>query len=307
MKHIFLINPAAGLKDSTAQLRGEIAHEMDGMDYEIHVTRGPGDAGKLVAEIADKYMPCVCRFYACGGDGTLSEALHGVVGRTNVELACIPCGTGNDFIRLFDRPERFRSITAQAEGLAVLLDVMRVGDSYAINECNAGLDARIAHWVVRNKRKCPFGGGFPYKVGILVNFFRKINRRYHIEIDGESLDEEIAVIIAANGRWYGGGCQAVPEAEPDDGLMDIVCIRRISRFKLIRFIGAYFAGHHAKLGAQQFYRRAHTLKLRTEKPEPICFDGEIRVVTEVSVEMLPGAVRFVIPEGAALLRDQTPV
>ena len=159
-------------------------------------------------------MPCVC-WLRLRRRRTLSEALHGVVGRTNVELACIPCGTGNDFIRLFDRPERFRSITAQAEGLAVLLDVMRVGDSYAINECNAGLDARIAHWVVRNKRKCPFGGGFPYKVGILVNFFRKINRRY--------LSRSTARRLTRSCRHHRGKrtvvrrrLQAVPEAEPDD-------------------------------------------------------------------------------------------
>ena len=302
MRHIFIINPAAGLQNSTEKLRQEIVDSVGSL-CEICVTEYAGHAAMLVRTKAAQYAPEVCRFYACGGDGTLSEAAAGAVGTENAQIACVPCGTGNDFIKIFDGREAFRDVRAQMEGETMPLDVLAVNDRYALNICNAGLDARICRWVVDNKRRCVFSGGFPYKLSLLIHFFRRINCRYRLEIDGKAVDEELAIAVAANARYYGGGFYACPEAEPDDGFFDFVAIRRITRAQLLRCLGDYAAGRHDRLGDLQLYTRARQMTLVSEKPEPLCLDGEILITDRAEIRVVPHAISFVVPKGAALIRD----
>ncbi len=304
MKHIFIVNPTAGPKDMTGRIRSEAERTMQGLDYEVRVTERPGHAKALVQELSAAYAPEICRFYACGGDGTLSETADGAVGIDNAEVACLPYGTGNDFIKIFDNRDSFRSIEAQRDGEAMVMDAMQAGDRNAINLCNAGIDARICNWVVQNKRKYPISGSMLYKLSVLVHFFKTINRKYHIEIDGKSMDEEIALVVAANGRWYGGGFYAAPESEPDDGILNVIGIRRVSRLRFLQSIADYAAGRHDKFGDIAICEKAHRLVLESPEPEPVSLDGEIVMTRHIDIRVLPRALRFVVPKGAKLLRDE---
>ena len=303
MRHIFIVNPAAGRRDMTETLRREIEAAVSDETWELCVTQGPGDAGRIVREKAAQYAPETCRFYSCGGDGTLSETAGGAAGVANAQVACVPCGTGNDFIKIFRGTEFFRDIRAQLEGEAVPFDLLRVNDRYSFNIANAGLDARVARWASDNKRKCVFGGGFPYVVSLLIHFFRKINRRYRIELDGQTLDQEIAVAVAANGRYYGGGFYACPEAEPDDGYFNFVAVRRVTRAQLVRCVGKYAVGRHAELGDMQLSCQGRHMILVSDAPEPVCLDGEILFTDRAEITLLPGAVSFSVPKGASLIRE----
>lgn len=118
MKHIFLINPAAGKKgNSESIIRPQIEDYCgkNGLDYEIYVTKCQGDAQNYCAERAKSGE--ALRFYACGGDGTLYEVVNGVFGNPNCEVAVIPMGSGNDFIRLFGTKEQFCNVEAQVTGI----------------------------------------------------------------------------------------------------------------------------------------------------------------------------------------------
>ena len=142
MKHIFLINPAAGKKgNSEGIIRPQIEDYCgkNGLDYEIYVTKCQGDAQNYCAERAKSGE--TLRFYACGGDGTLYEVVNGVFGNPNCEVAVIPMGSGNDFIRLFGTKEQFCNVEAQVTGIPVELDVVKCGDKIAINQCSMGMDA----------------------------------------------------------------------------------------------------------------------------------------------------------------------
>ena len=99
MKHLFIINPAAGSRDRTEYYSRQIhdACGKRGLNYEIRVSDAPGGCARLAREAArsgEEY-----RIYACGGDGTANEAMHGLLGRDNVSLGLIPVGTGNDYVR----------------------------------------------------------------------------------------------------------------------------------------------------------------------------------------------------------------
>ena len=118
MKHCFVINPAAGNgKDHELLLRQiiETAKKLR-VDYEIHRTSGPGEAtiyarGRMAANEGENI-----RFYSCGGDGTAAEILNGIYGDPAAELAIVPIGSGNDYIRNFGEKKRFLDLNAQIAG-----------------------------------------------------------------------------------------------------------------------------------------------------------------------------------------------
>lgn len=304
-KDIFIINPAAGKEGQAAKAAAaaERAAAARGLDYEILWTEYKGQAAELVSRIARENAPTVCRFYACGGDGTLNEVVCGAAEADNAEVACYPCGTGNDFIKLFSGAEHFLDFDALIDAPAIPLDLIRVGDRYALNVCSVGVDARVADWVGRNKRRLPLSGKLLYDFSVLVNFFGRLHRRYTVELDGERLDGDYAIIVAASGRYYGGGYFAVPEAEPDDGLLDFVLIRKLSHLKLVRLIGKYQSGRHREFGDLEIYRRGRRIVLGSEREEAYNCDGEILYASGVTIELAGKRLSVVLPAGAQLIRD----
>ena len=113
MKHLFIVNPTAGGKDSTAEVREKVerAFQGRGEEYEIYVTKAPMDAPeKIKAEAASgRHL----RVYACGGDGTFNECVCGAARLENVAVCPFPTGTGNDFCRMFgEEKDMFRDLEA---------------------------------------------------------------------------------------------------------------------------------------------------------------------------------------------------
>ena len=103
MKHIFIINPAAGKKDSRQRVytMAEALKRNHNLDVECMLTKSRGHATALTRAIAETgdYV----RFYACGGDGTVNEIANGIAGFPNAAMTCIPIGTGNDFLKNFGK------------------------------------------------------------------------------------------------------------------------------------------------------------------------------------------------------------
>lgn len=112
MKQVFILNPAAGKGAPALRLREQIDAVFAGQDVDICVTDAPGEATALVRSRVMQGNPV--RFYACGGDGTLNEVAAGVQGCENAEVACVPCGSANDFVRIFRGANNFLNLSAQA-------------------------------------------------------------------------------------------------------------------------------------------------------------------------------------------------
>ena len=108
MRHVFLINPAAGKYDRTGEFTQTIRAACEGLDYEILVSRAPGDCTHIAQAAASSGEPV--RLYACGGDGTLNEVVNGAAGHANAAVTHFPGGSGNDFIKIFSDPAAFRSV-----------------------------------------------------------------------------------------------------------------------------------------------------------------------------------------------------
>lgn len=298
MKHLFIINPAAGKYDKTGEFTQKVREACDRrcIPYEILVSRAPGDCARIAQAAAATGDPV--RIYACGGDGTLNEVVNGVVGHANAAVTHFPGGSGNDFIRIFSDPTAFRDVSRLIDGDETEFDLIRCQDDhYALNICSMGFDARIGTAVNKYKRLPLVSGSGAYILSVGVNLVKGIHRHYVVEIDGERFDGRQTLICIASGRWYGGGFNPVPEAEPDDGLLDVLLVRDVSRATVANVVGKYRAGRYAELTEYVRHFRAKKITVHCDTPGEINLDGELLLAQDATFEVLPRAVRFFYPRG----------
>ena len=297
MKHLFIINPAAGKYDKTGeftQLIREVCGARD-LNYEILVSRAPGDCTKIAQAAAASGEEL--RIYACGGDGTLNEVANGAAGYPNAAITHFPGGTGNDFIKIFDQPDAFRSLERLLDADTAEFDLIRCGDHYSINICSVGFDARIGTSVSKYKRLPLVTGSGAYIMSTGVNLIKGIHRHYVIEIDGKRFDGRFTLACIANGRWYGGGFNPVPVAEPDDGLMHVLLVRDVSRLTVSKVIGRYKKGLYAELPQYIKYFNCKKVRILCDKVSEINLDGELLMEKEATFEIMPKHIRFFYPKG----------
>ena len=297
MKHIFFINPAAGKRDCTGECSRQIRRELAcwGDEFEIHISQGPGD----ITGLARRYAATgeELRFYACGGDGTLNELAAGAAGFPNVAITHLPWGSGNDFIKIFDKPEAFSSLAAFRNPEEAVFDLIGCNGDYALNICSVGLDARIGTRVSAYK-KLPFiGGSGAYILSLLVNVLGGIAEHYEVEINGKRIRGEQTLICAANGRFYGGGFNPVPEADPTDGMLDVLVIKKVSLLTVARVVGKYKEGRWKELPAYIRHFRTNRIRVFCDGATAINLDGELREASVVDISVAPVKIRFFYPKG----------
>ena len=296
MKHLFIINPAAGSRDRTDSYREKIHAACDGkdIDYRIEVSAAPGECRRLArdaAQTGEEY-----RIYACGGDGTLNEVVSGVAGYSNVAITAFSGGSGNDFIRMFDKPEAFRDLNQLLDAKEDTFDLIRCNDDYSLNICSVGLDARIGTDVSRYKRIPLLHGFRAYAVSTLVNVFKSISEHYVVELNGQTFDAEQTLLCACNGRFYGGGFNPVPEADPTDGLMDVLLVTKVSLLKVAQVVGKYKDGKYKDYPHLIRHFRTDHLRILCDKPTPINLDGELRTAQVVDFRIAEEKIRFFYPK-----------
>ena len=297
MKHLFIINPAAGSSDGTEKYRRQITEVCDakGIDYRIEVSKAPGDCTRIAREAAQSGEEY--RIYSCGGDGTLNEVVAGVTGFDNVAVTMFAGGSGNDFIRIFNETAPFRDLEKLLDCEEATFDLMRCNGDVSLNICSVGLDARIGTDVANYKRLPLLQGFRAYALSTVVNTIRGVAEHYVVEIDGETVDADHTLICACNGRFYGGGFNPVPDADPTDGLMDVLLIKKVSRLKVAKVIGKYKNGKYKELPDIIRHFRTDRLVIRCDGPTSINLDGELRIGQTVEISLAQEKLRFFYPRG----------
>jgi len=299
MKHLYIVNPIAGGKKNNHK---ETVSKIDSFakslnaSYEIHTTKAPMDACKKIISEAEKGDHL--RVYACGGDGTLNECVNGAANRDNVAITHYPCGTGNDFIKTFgdDSAEKFRNLNALAEGFIHPIDLIKCDERYGINICSVGIDARIGIDVHKYSRIPIIGGSMGYVVSLIVNVIKGVTRKFQITLDDIEIDKEITLVCACNGRYYGGGFNPVPNAMPDDGLLDCLIVEPVSRLKVAEIVGRFSKGKFSEFPEIFTYRRCTELEIACEREFGVNVDGEALYTKKIKFELIPKGVRFIFPQ-----------
>ena len=295
MKHIFIINPAAGKSDKTAEYTAKIESACTGLDYEIRLTEAPGDATRIAREAAKSGEEV--RLYACGGDGTLNEVVAGAAGFDNAAVTAYVGGSGNDFVKMFDDRDAFRDLDRLLDAETATFDLIDCNGYPAVNICCVGLDSRIGAEMARFKRLPGVSGSMAYILSTVVNLFKGISEHYIVEVDGERIDGEMTFVCVANARYYGGGFYAIPDAQPDDGKLDILLVKKLRIWQIPYALAKYKAGRYKELGSIARHIRTDRLRIRCDRPSPINLDGEIRMDQAVEMKISEKKIRFFYPKG----------
>jgi len=295
--HLFIINPAAGSYNRTEEY-SEVIHKIcraRKLDYEIRVSTAPGECARIARQAAQTGKEL--RLYACGGDGTLNEVVSGAAGFPNAAVTVFSGGSGNDFVKIFDEPRAFFDLNRLMDADEATFDLIRCNDDYALNICSVGLDARIGT-DVSNYKRLPLLSGFrAYAASTVVNIIKGIAEHYVVEINGETIDGDQTFVCVCSGRFYGGGFNPIPEADPSDGKLDVLLVKKLSRVQIPAIIGKYKNGRYKELGHIATYYQTDRVVIRCDKPTSINVDGEQRIATVADIRIADEKIRFFYPKG----------
>ena len=299
MKHLFIVNPTAGGKDKTEEVRAmaEAAFAKREDSFELYVTRAPMDATRKIQEEAAKGENL--RVYACGGDGTFNECVCGAAEKKNVAVCPLPTGTGNDFCRMFgEEKDLFRDLEALLNGTVRPIDLLDCNGRWSANICSVGIDARIGTDVHKYSHIPLIGGATGYVVSAAVNMFKGIATTMDVSCGDVHAEGKHTLVCACNGRFYGGGFNPSKDARPDDGMMDVFIVKKVSLFQFATLIGRYAKGEADELkGFVKHIRTGDALRIRCDKEDVAQLDGEALRSDEFIIRMVPKALNLIVPKG----------
>jgi YegS/Rv2252/BmrU family lipid kinase len=312
MKYYFIINPAAGKGDIAHITEQKIISACSGkdIDYEIYLTQTVGDATEYIRSVCSVYNR-PCRFYACGGDGTIFEVMNGVSKYKNAQMGIIPIGTGNDFIKNFTNPELFLDVDAQIQGTTHEIDLIKYNDKYCANMINIGFDCEVVKKTGEIKRKSFVSLSTAYNLSVFIELIKKPGVTFSASIDGGEYKEyDLLLSTFANGKFCGGGYKSNPYATLRDGLLDYCLVSNISRPRFISLLGTYKSGNHVtneKMKDIIDYGQCRTIDIIFDRLQAICIDGEIEECKELHLETVKKAITICLPRGVDFIEEEDDV
>jgi YegS/Rv2252/BmrU family lipid kinase len=298
---VFVVNPASA-NGSTGQRWPEIAHRAAaaGLHGETLLSERPGEVAALARRAAEGGAGLIV---AVGGDGTVNEAVNGLAELERpVELGVIPRGTGTDFVRTFGIPRDVdAAISVLRAGRVRTIDLGRVdfrawdgadSQAYFANVASAGMSGAVAKRA--NETSKALGGKVSFLWATLAVFAGWRNSDVSVEVDGERRQSPMLDVIVANGQYLAGGMHMCPEAQPDDGLFDVLLIGDITKRDLALTLPRVYRGTHLPHPKAELLR-GRTVAVDAEAPLPIELDGEQPGTTPVRFEVVGQALRLRVP------------
>ena len=287
MNLLLVFNPQAGGGRAERLVADVTAALQKFASVESHPTGAPGDATR---DLATADLDGFDGVIAAGGDGTLFEVVNGLCMRHGdvPPLGVLPIGTGNAFARdLGLRPGDWAGgVDLVRAGHTRLMDIGRVEDGqghyHFINIVGAGLP--VAAMLTAERLKTL--GRSAYSVAALWQALRGRHERFELELDGDRIAFEGLFMEAANTRYTGTSFLIAPDARPDDGLLDVVMVRRLPRRRVLRLFPTIYSGRHVDYPEVEI-RQASEVRIAAPGGLPLTPDGELRGVTPAVVRCLP--------------------
>jgi diacylglycerol kinase (ATP) len=285
-----LVNPTAG-KGRAAGMVARVTERLraGGANVAILVGRDAEDASALARQAVSDGVDAVV---ALGGDGMVHLALNVVAG-TSTPLGIIPAGTGNDLAATLQLPTK--DPAAAADLIAVRLngpgarpmDAVRVGDKWFGCVLGAGFDSRVNDRA--NRMSWP-RGRMRYNLAILAELRVFQPLPFVLELDGERWETDAMLVAVGNAKSYGAGMKVTPDAEVDDGVVDVQVLGPVSKPEFLKTFPKVFKGTHVSHPAVTI-RRAKTVSLSSPGVTAYA-DGEYLADLPIVCETVPGAVQI---------------
>ena len=300
-KTIFLVNPASA-NGSTGRRWPELARRAAaaGLEGATLFSERQGHLAELAREAA---LDGAELLVVVGGDGSVNEVANGLAGLgRQPEVAIVPRGTGWDFSRTFGIPRKIDdAVQVALEGDVRTIDVGRASyrawdgsDATAsfANVASAGMSGAIAKRA--NETTKALGGKASYLWATFAVFSGWEATEIEVAVDGERRTGRMFDVVVANGRFFGGGLQICPEAEPDDGLFDVLTIGDVTKRDLVLTMPKMYRGTHLPHPKAELLR-GPSVTVTSETPLPIELDGEQPGTTPATFEVAAGALRLRVP------------
>jgi diacylglycerol kinase family enzyme len=309
MLHLFIVNPKSFPDKRQMKSFIESVPELVGERATVLVSRYPRDAIlkvhnflKNAAANGEK-----ARVYAVGGDGILFDCLNGMVEFPENELASIPYGNANDFLRAFGKENvpLFRDIKKISESPSVMTDVFRCNENIAVSIASVGLEGSAILVTESIAKKL---SGFKllrrliptlYTIGALIVLCneRLRSQYYFITVDGVDYSGEYVDINIGNSFGNGGKNASNPFAVPNDGYLNAIFVKKMSFFKCLMYMGQFTKGNFDKFSRGFIHVKFKEMTATSEDPIRICADGEAFYARKLDIAIRPNALRVIAPEG----------
>ncbi len=300
-KVVFLVNPASA-NGSTGRRWPEIARRAGvvGLEGDALISERPGDLGRLAREAAAGGAELLV---IVGGDGSVNEVANGLVALDErPPIAIVPRGTGWDFVRTFGIPrnvEQAARVALAGNEREVDLGLVTyrawAGDEARAafaNVASAGMSGAIA--ARANETTKALGGKASYLWATFRVFAAWSPTAVRVTVDGERREGRMTDVVVANGRFFGGGMKICPEAEPDDGLLDVLTIGDVTKRDLMVTMPKIYRGTHLPHPKGELLQGS-AVSIETDEPLPIQLDGEQPGTTPARFQVLPRALRVRVP------------
>ena len=246
-------------------------------------------------------------FISVGGDGTLHEIVNGIfyqkeVPVSEITLAVLPAGSANDWTRMYRIPKDYdKAIETVLEGRTVMQDVARVEYSqagvrnsrYMVNVAGVGLDANICLRCNASKDKGK-SGDLAYVKAAFKALVSRTSTPTKVVVDGRSyFSDRMFSTGFGIGKYSGGGMMQVPDAVADDGLVNVMVARKVSKIKFLLLFKQLFKGTIYRI-REVSHTTASRVCVISRKPDRVEIDGEVVGTTPINLEVLPRALRVVV-------------
>lgn len=296
MKRARLIyNPTAGREEVKKNLADLLVIlEEGGLETSCHATKRPGDAAEAARYAAVNGFDIVI---AAGGDGTIYEVVNGLAALPKrPTLGIIPGGTTNDFARAVGLPRHIdKAAKVIADAHTIPIDIGRLNERYFINIAGGGWMTDVTYDVPSKLKTV---------IGQLAYYARSLEKlpqirpiRVTIETNDDVLEETVMLFLIANSNSVGGFEKLAPDAKLNDGLFDVIVVKKINLAEFIRLAGLAIRGEHIHDPNVIHFQ---TNRLRITSPDKVLLnlDGELGGELPCEFEVLSHHLQLFVPKEA---------
>jgi YegS/Rv2252/BmrU family lipid kinase len=297
-----IVNPAAGAGRTAKKwpyIKELLKHI--GYHFEHDITEAPGHAIELAKSAVSKGYKLVV---SVGGDGTINEIVNGLYATgdlKDIELGFIGTGTGSDYIRTIGVSKHYQESCQHLMdpmkksvdlGMVEFIGEGQSGKRIFTNFAGIGFDAEVVR--ATSKKFKNFGGKPAYLMGLLSTFATYKNREIQMVLDGNKENRKICTVMMSNGKYGGGSMMIAPEADPCDGLFDVMIIGDISKPDLLASLPRIYRGTHLN-HPKVTLKRAKYVEIHTSGNNmAIQADGDLMGEAPARFSVLPSALNILV-------------
>jgi len=296
MKRYYVIyNPSSGNELAGQKIFrvSETILEIEDVEFTFYATKKKGDAELAAIRGCQEGYDMII---SCGGDGTLSEIVNGIMkSPVKTKLAILPAGTVNDFAVQLKMPKAYANFASLImKQHFKTIDVGKINDKYFVNVVGGGAFTSIPHNVTIEAKTILGKYAYYFQAALDVPSQLLNTQEVTFIIDGVEYTYNTLLFLIINSSGAGGFKKLCPKAKLDDGLLDVVIFEKTNNAELLQIFTKVFNGQHIT-HPKVHYFQGKSIKINSEKPMPIDTDGDLCCNVPAEIYSVNNAIEILMP------------